>query len=218
MAEAADVRSIDALRDVRAAVCAFAEDAKNALADVDFDIRRTLDWLQNEQRLFWQAELRRWEQNLQMAKADLARKKLGRFLDHKPDTSQEEKAVRQAESRIEEAHKKLDLLKKWVPELLHAVQEYRGSSQPLASLVDVELARALARIDRMLESLEAYLRMAAPRTAGVGQAERPAGGGGESMARGEPTTGTSDDERQRGVEQAEPGDEDAPREVGQHGG
>jgi hypothetical protein len=217
MAEAADVRSIDALRDVRAAVHAFAEEAKNALADVDFDIRRTLDWLQNDQRLFWQAELRRWQQNLQIARADLARKKLGRFLDHKPDTSQEEKAVRRAEERIEEAQKKLELLKKWVPELLHAVQEYRGSSQPLASLVDVEMPRAVARIDRMLEALEAYLQMAAPRTEGVGRSERPAAVSGESMARGE-ATGTTDDERQRGLEQAEPGDEDTPREVGQHRG
>lgn len=212
MAESADVQSIDALRDVRSAVCAFIEDAKNALADVDFDIRRTMDWLQNEQRLYWQTEIRRWQQNLQIARAELARKKLGRFLDHKPDTSQEEKAVRLAESRIEEGQRKLELVRKWLPELQHAVQEYRGSSQPMATQIDVDLPRAVVRIDRMLASLEAYLQMTAPRTdRGPGTSATPS----ESVSRGEPgvnppSEGTPADERQRGLEQAEYGHADAP--------
>lgn len=220
MADSADVRSIEVLKDVRVAVCAFAEEAKNALADVDFDARRTLDWLQNEQPAFWRSEIRRWQQNLQMARAELARKKLGRFLDHKPDTSQEEKAVRLAESRIQEAEAKLELIKRWLPELLQAVQEYRGSSQPLVSLVEVDLSRAVARIDRMLDALEAYLQTSAPR---LEASSRSDGTGSGSMSRGVPvddqaSVGTDADERQRGVEQAEPRDADASRAMGQYRG
>lgn len=223
MAETADLRSIEVLRDVRAAVCNFTDEAKNALADVEMDIRRTLDWLQNEQRLFWQGEIKRWDQKLQMAKAELARKKMGRFLDHKPDTSQEEKALKIAKDRLEDANRKLELLRRVLPDLQHAVEEYRGASQPLASMVDVDLQRAVARLDRMSDALEAYLSLSAPSTPGVARDGGRSGGSdrGESMSRGDPAeagepagTGDRADERQRGVEQAELGGADAPREVG----
>jgi hypothetical protein len=210
MAESADVQSLEVLRDVRAAICTFAEDAKNALADVDFEIRRMREWLSNEQRLHWQSEIRRWQQNLSMAKTELHRKKLGKFLDHRPDTSQEEKAVRYAQARLEEAEQKLEAVRRWVPELQHAVQEYRGSSQPLASMVDVDLQRGVARLDRMVDALEAYLQVAVPTTPTATASDtttHPAG----SMSRGgiadaapgadEPAPPEeSADERQRGVE------------------
>jgi DNA-binding transcriptional MerR regulator len=220
MAESADLQSIQVLRDVRAAFCSFIDDAKNALADVDFEIRRMREWLSNEQRLYWQAEIRRWQQNLSMARTELHRKKLGKFLDHRPDTTQEEKAVRQAQARLENAEQKLETVRRWVPELQHAVQEYRGSSQPLASMVDVELQRALGRLDRMLEALEAYLQIEVPqtpaaRTAGAASLEtmaRPAAGY-PPLVNESPAEETAD-ERERGLEQAEPRHVGAEGEVG----
>lgn len=181
MAETADVLSIDAIRDFRAALCTFADDAKAALDDVEFDLRRTVEWLTNEQRLFWQGEIKRWEQKLGEAKAELARKKLSKFLDRKPDTSQEEKKVKLCETRLEEAHHKLALCKRWLPELQHAVQEYRGQSQPLADMIDAEIPRGIGRLERMIDALESYLRLSAPSTpkaSAVGLS-----GGPESMAR-----------------------------------
>lgn len=187
MAETADVRSIDALRDLRAALVRFIDDAKGGLNDVDFDIRRTLDWVQNGQRLHWQGEIKRWEQKLSQAKAELHRKKLSAFQGRKPDTSQEEKAVKYAESRVEEGHAKLKLLKRRLPELQHAVQQYRGRSQPLADMLEGDVVKAIARLDRMVDALEAYLSLRAPSGAGPGAR----GAGAESMARPGPEAAAS---------------------------
>jgi hypothetical protein len=162
MADAADVRSLDAIREVRQALCAFEEEARNALLDVDFDIRRTREWLTNEQRLYWQSEIRRWEQKLDVAKGELMRKRLGRFLDRKPDTSQEEKALRFAEARLEECRRKLEITRRWAVEFLRDMQEYQSQSQPLGDMLDQDVARALARLDRMVDAIEAYARLAPP--------------------------------------------------------
>jgi hypothetical protein len=179
MADAADVRSLDAIREVRQALCAFEEDARNALLDVEFDIRRTREWLANEQRLYWQAEIRRWEQNLDVAKGDLVRKRLGRFLDRKPDTSQEEKAVRFAQDRLEHCRRKLELTRRWAVEFLRDMQEYQSQAQPLADMLDQDVARGRVRLDRMVEAIEAYARLAPPPVPAAAGAE----GAAASMAR-----------------------------------
>lgn len=162
MAESADVRSIEAILEMRKALCAFEEEAKNALMDVDFDIRRAREWLSNEQRLYWIAEIRRWEQNLAMAKSELARKKLGRFLDHKPDTSQEEKKVQFAKNRLEMCHQKQETTRRWATAFLRDMQEYHSQAQPLMDMLEGDLAKGLSRLDRMIDAIEAYTRVAPP--------------------------------------------------------
>lgn len=210
MAETADVQSIEAIRDVRAALCLFAEEAKAALDNVDFEVRRTVEWLTNEQRLFWQGEIKRWYQKLNEAKAELTRKKLGKFGEHKPDTTQEEKKVRMCELHLEEAHRKLDLCKKWLPEFQHAVQEYRGQAQPLADMIDVDVPRGVARLDRMIDALESYLRVAAPTAPAAAALGLPEAGA-SAVTREPPpepppnpgpppSSGVDLDERERGLE------------------
>lgn len=164
MAESAEVLSIEVLRDLRNALLRFGEDAELALQDVDFEIRRTLEWLSNEQRLYWQSEIKRWEKNLSTARTELHRKRLANFGDRRPDTTLEERAVRRAEERLETSHKKLERVKRWVPELQHAIQEYRGQSQALADAVEMQIPRHAARLDRMVEALEQYTALTAPRT------------------------------------------------------
>lgn len=162
MADTADVRSLEAILVVRNALSAFEEEARNALMDVDFEIRRVREWLSNEQRLYWTAEIRRWEQNLARAKGELMRKRLARFLDRKPDTSQEEKAVKFAENRLEECHHKLETTRRWATAFLRDMQEYHSQAQPLVDMLEQDVVRGLSRLDRMMDAIEAYTQVAPP--------------------------------------------------------
>lgn len=168
MAESANVNSIDALKDFRSAWVRFAEEARNALTDVDFDLRRTVDWLTHDQRLYWQAEIKRANEMLGRAKTELHRKKLGGMGEHKPDTVVEEKHVRQAKDRLELSEDKLEAVRAWIPELQHAVQEYHTQAQPLGDMLEGDLKKALMKLDRMIDALEAYLAVAAPSTPTLG--------------------------------------------------
>jgi hypothetical protein len=197
MDEAANVNSLDAIVDFRSAWVRFSEDARNALTDVDFDLKRTIEWLTNEQRLYWQAEIKRANEMVSRARTELERKKLGAFREHKPDTTVEEKRLRAAKERLELCEQKLQTVKSWIPELQHAAQEYRTQSQPLADMLESDFRRALGKLDRMLDAIESYLSLVAPSTPAVS----PLGGVGgavtttaapASMSRGEPEPSAGD--------------------------
>jgi hypothetical protein len=164
MADTANVNSIDALTDFRVAWVRFGEDARNALTDVDFELRRTIDWVNNDQRLYWQAEIKRANQALSQARTELHRKKLGETESRHPDTTVEERKVRAAKERLELSEDKLEAVRSWGPELAHAAQEYRSHSQPLGDMLEGDCKRALSALDRMIDALESYLALVAPST------------------------------------------------------
>jgi hypothetical protein len=187
MAESAHVDSLEALRDFRAALCGFMEEAKNALMDVDFELDRAIDWLNHDRRMYWASAVRTRGQDWTDAKAALHRKKLGKIQGSHPDTSAEEKAVRFAKGRYEEAEEKVEVVRAWIPELQHAAQEYRSQAIPLGDMVDGELKNAVAKLDRMITALESYLSLHAPTTPSV-----MAGSGFASAAAAPAATPTSE--------------------------
>ena len=162
MGEAARVTSVDALKDFREALVAFMEEAKHALIAVEMENRRNTDWLVNHQRLYWTEELKRRREKKAMAESELHRKRL----QARPgatvyDTDQKE-AVRVAMGRVREAEAKLETVKKWVVPLQHAVDEYHGSARPLADKLDGDVVHSIHLLERMVVSLEEYLKMAPP--------------------------------------------------------
>jgi hypothetical protein len=167
MALPVDVRSVDVLRDFRAALCAFGEDVRSALAGTDMEISRVVDWLTNDRRLYWQAEIKRRRDLLSQAKSELHRKRTSRMFGHEGSLSEPHELVRTAMQRLEEAERKLERVKRWAQPLQQAVMEYRGASRPLADALDSDLERGLASLDRMVGALEQYLSDAPPSTAYV---------------------------------------------------
>jgi vacuolar-type H+-ATPase subunit I/STV1 len=156
----ANVRSLDALRDLRAALAVFADEILAALGGVDMEIRRTTRWLEEEQRLYWETEIKRRRERVSMARSDLSRKRMSQ-LNGSRDIEQKE-ALEEAERRLREAEARAQKVKRWVPILQQAVLEYRSTTRTLTDLVSGDLPRGLAQLDRVLDRLEAYLQVAAP--------------------------------------------------------
>ena len=99
MAAEADVRSIEALRDAKAALVEFREVARLALSEATSDVQRTLAWLQSDRRTYWQAQVRRRTELVAQAKSDLYRAQLAAMDDRAPCTEQR-KAVERAERAL----------------------------------------------------------------------------------------------------------------------
>ena len=88
---AADVRSIDALRDWYAALAGYGEMLAEALAGVEMELRRAREWL-DDQRRAWQQAVRDCEEEVTRAKeglrnqvADLAVARAARILRREVD-------------------------------------------------------------------------------------------------------------------------------------
>ena len=74
----------------------------------------------------------------------------------------EEKAAAMAQRRFEEAQAKAASTTRWIRLLEERVFEYKGLLQALNHALDTDAVNALARLDRMIESLEAYIALAPP--------------------------------------------------------
>jgi hypothetical protein len=159
MSESANVKSIDAIREFRAALVTFAEEGRSALDAVEFDINRTIQWLRHEQPAFWQRQVRVRTDEVNRAQSDLYRKQAsteGQRLSH----VDERRALARAQQRLEEANRKLAAVRRWAQALEHEADLYRGQVQPLARLIDSGVPATVARLDRAAQRLEEYFAIA----------------------------------------------------------
>ncbi len=186
MADRANVQSIDALKEAKAALAAFAEDVGAVLANVDSDVARMGQWVTMERPSHWKREIRRREDDANRARQEISRK----ILVSTPEpasTVLERKALARCVRRVEEAQKRAENSRRWAGTWDKQSLLARGALAALAEHIRADIPRAIARIDRMIESLQAYTLLAPPSsdlpetTAAVG-AGAPAGGAG-SMAR-----------------------------------
>ena len=154
MSEAANVRSINAIRDFRAAIIEFAQTSGTALGESQSDVQRTIWWLQQEKLAQWQRELKNRNKKLAEAKSALEQKEI-----QKVSTVLEKRQVTQWQARVAEAEDKIVKVKRWVRELERELIKFKAQSQRLGRTLDGEVPQVIAKIDRMLDSLEAYLHL-----------------------------------------------------------
>ena len=102
MGSGADVRSIAALRDWLAALVTYRSEASEALAGIQMEIRRGLDWVA-DQLDSWQRAIRDCEQEVAQAKVELSARKWQGFDGREPDTTLQERNLRRAEAKLEHA-------------------------------------------------------------------------------------------------------------------
>ena len=164
MALPVDVSSIDVLRSAREALLLFTEDAQAALGATESEINRCVDWLTHDQRMYWQSEVKRRHEGLSEVKAELHRKQLSQTPGSAPRDSEQREAVRTAKRRLEEAEDKIELLKRWLPEVERAIMEYQGQARTFADLLEFDVDRSVEGLDRMIAALDDYVRTSAPET------------------------------------------------------
>lgn len=159
----ARVRSIEAVREFRAAFLTFCERAQEALCSIDLEGQRTLNWILRDQTSRWQRAIRDRQGELAQAKAALFRRELTKISGSHPDLMEEKKAVRRAQERLQEAETKLKKCKEWGQTLLpRALGEFAGPARKLAEQVGGDNPPAAIFLERVLASLEAYTEVRPP--------------------------------------------------------
>ena len=170
MSEAARVDSIAELRAFRVALIKFADACNVALGDAESDMVRTLSWVERDQLTYWNGQLAKRADLITRAKDAVRMKKL-----YKSPTGgsqsyvEEEKALRAAIRLFEEAEQKIAACKQWTRRLQKEIMMYKGGVTRFTSTVDGDVPRALARLDAMAGSLEAYAALGT----GAGAAGEP---------------------------------------------
>jgi hypothetical protein len=181
MSTQADVKSLDTLAFVKAALASYAHETGGALDEIELEGRKAVDYITVDRAAYWKAEVRRCGDMVNQAIKDLehcrAFKKVG---DNQPSCAEEKKALEKARAKLANAERKAEAVRRWTPVVLQQFRETCVRLVHFREVIDVDCPRAIARVERMLRSLEAYGQMSSPQPAGVGDAT---GGGAASVAR-----------------------------------
>ena len=162
MSSQASVRSIEALKDFRSVLALYGDDTLGALGGVEAEVRRTVHWLHNHRPYYWQDQIKRRREAVASAKAELFRRRLQKTGDNSPAMSEQKENLRRAEAALQDAERKLIMVRKWQPMLQQAVLEYKASVRRIRDLAAGDVPRAVNLLGRIIDALEAYLRVAPP--------------------------------------------------------
>jgi hypothetical protein len=170
MSRSANVLSVQTLKDFKVVMCNFAEEARNSLGGVDMELRRMRDWLERDQLGYWQAQIKRRQEAVMEARADLHRRKISQQGSEAVSDSDQKEALREAQRRLAAAEEKLAVVKRLIPYLHHAIDEYHSHSQPLGDHLTGGFEKSVFALEKMISSLEAYLALKAPSAPQFGSA------------------------------------------------
>ena len=169
MGQSAKVTSIDALRDLREVLFKFCERVRDGLCATQMESRRVVDRLLNELPGYWRRQVQERQEEVAQAQAEWHRVKLMRQQDYKVDEVGPRKALERAKARLEEAEEKIEKVRHWGRVAQRAVDEYEGRASPLSDFVEGDPPPSVVFLDRVVASIDAYLKVAPP----VGDVEKP---------------------------------------------
>jgi hypothetical protein len=155
MSQSARVESVEALEAFKAALAKFGVTAQAALDTAAGEIQRTVAWL-HDQLKHWQAEVRRREEDVGRAKADLVQKRWSPDKRAGKGATEQEIALKRAQQRLAEAQAKVEAVRRWQRLLPEALKEYEGPARQLAGMVGSDLRHSLAILDGKIAALEEY--------------------------------------------------------------
>jgi hypothetical protein len=153
MPQQAHISSVEALELFRSKLIVYLSQARPALEEVSGDALRTRLWLENEQRTYWENQLRRRTKALEQAQQALFSARLG-MLKH--ENAADQLAVHRAKHAVEEADLKLRVLKKWTREFEGRVQPVVKQIEKLHTVLTNDMVQAVASLTQVINTLAAY--------------------------------------------------------------
>lgn len=158
MDEAARVRHVDALMQAKSVLVKARTSLLQATAEAIAHAESIESWVERDGPMRWEAERRRAGEALAAAKGALYRKEVTPAVDGgKVSVVDERKAVQRAQARLERAEQALRRMRALRADATREIGLLKAGLAPLGSWIDVEAPAAVARVNRMAESLARYM-------------------------------------------------------------
>jgi hypothetical protein len=164
MAGPAYVSSIAAIQDFRNALAQYAHESRQGITAMEIEVRRAFDWVAVDRAEYWRGEIRRGMEAVARAKDELHHARTYKSTgDYTPSCIDERKAVERAEQRLKRAEFKAETVKKWTRSLQHELNEYIGRIAQFNAVLEIDVSKAMAMLERVLTALNDYVVAGAPR-------------------------------------------------------
>ena len=162
MPERAHVTSVDAIESFRTNLIIYLSKARPTLEEVSADVQRMRGWMEGEQRVHWENELRRRSQALQEAQQALFSARLSKLSNA---SAVEQMAVQRTKRALDEADAKLRVLKQWNRVFDNRVDPLVKQMEKLHSVLAHDMVQAVAYLTQAVKTLAAYAEVAPPAVA-----------------------------------------------------
>lgn len=161
MSGLANVKSIQALADLKSALARYASDVQESLRQMTNTIEQTRRALQERQN-YWRVQVRRCEEVLSQARAAYARCQNSAYTDrdgrrHVPDCRAYEQQVIQAKRQLDEAIQALRQVEQAIKQVEGVIQSYQQQARRLSSFVGNDLKEGQAMLEHKISILQGYV-------------------------------------------------------------
>ena len=170
MAPTADVKSISAVREFRTDVLEFQAGLRQSLELMANEVHRGIQWLESDRSAYWPAQVRKASDRVSEARINLERCMLATRPDERRSCYDEKKALERAIRRLAYAEQKVRTTQHWLRVVRDQADDFRSRLARLEQLVEYDLPRATALLERLARSLDKYVGHGAQ---GGGRPDRP---------------------------------------------
>jgi DNA repair ATPase RecN len=159
MPEKANVSSVEGLDFFRSSLIIYLSKARPTVEEISEAIQRMRFWLQGDQRLFWENQLRARRRKLDDAQQSLFSARISNL-----DTSSsvEQMAVHRAKHALDEADEKLRRVKHWIRDYDSRVEPLIKELEKLHNIITHDMPKAVAYLGQAVKTLESYSGMTVP--------------------------------------------------------
>jgi hypothetical protein len=171
MPERAHVTSVDALESFRSNLIVYLSKARPTLEEVSADVQRMRDWLEGEQRTYWENEFKRRHRALAEAQAAVFSSKLSNLREV---SAAELMAVRRAKRDLDEAEAKLRVVKQWNRVFDNRVEPLVKQMEKLHTVLASDMVKAVGFLKQAIDTLHNYAGVMPASAAGAASAESSA--------------------------------------------
>jgi hypothetical protein len=161
-AQSANVTSIDAPRQFRAALIRFMAEVEAALVALELETHRSLEWVEADRPRYWRAEARKASEAVGEARVALERCQVRIGGEDVRYCYEERKALEKAKRRLQLSEEKVQLLRRWRNELQKAVEELQVQLARARHYLESDLTKAVAALDRITAALDRYAQQTGP--------------------------------------------------------
>lgn len=171
MPERAKVTSVEAIESFRASLLVFLSKARPAVEEISTGVLRTRTWVENDQRTFWERQIRSLARQLDEARQELFSARMSKLQDA---TAAQEMAVHRLQRTLRIAEDKQRVTKKWGRELDNRAAPLLKEVEQLHTCLATDMPKAVAYLDQVLRALEAYRSVAPAAASAAVTSEVPA--------------------------------------------
>ncbi len=158
----ANVGSIEALRQLKAALLLFAEEVSEGIVALELEGRRPMEWIEHDRAQYWPREEKK--ANDSVAEARLALQKAEATIDATQTKycHDERKRLEKCKRRWRLCEEKVVAVKRWRPRIGKETMEFQVQVAKVRSWFESDFVQSVAHIERMIAALDRYIQQAAP--------------------------------------------------------